>query len=310
MSVKFRDYYEILGVSRDASAEEIRSSYRKLARKYHPDVNKDDPKAEDRLKEVNEAYEVLKDPEKRRKYDALGADWKNGQEFRPPPGFGGFSGGGSAGGFNFGGGFSDFFEAIFGSRFQGAGGARGGARPFGSPMGGGGYTYEGNFAGDATEAEIQVPLDTVVEGGRVQISVSIPPHGPRTLEVRIPRGIAEGKRIRLSGQGEGGADLHLRIKYAPGEKYRMDGDHLIVEARVSPAVAVLGGKATVPTPDGEISLTIPPGSSSGRRLRVRGKGLPGAKGRRGDLLVQIMIQIPADPTPEERALYEQLAALK
>lgn len=308
MSVKFRDYYEILGVARDATAEQIRSSYRKLARKHHPDVNKDDPKAEERLKEVNEAYEVLKDPEKRRKYDALGANWKNGQEFRPPPGFGGFAGGGSAGGFSFGGGFSDFFEAIFGNRFAG-GATGGGARPFGSPMGGG-YTYEGSFAGDATEADVNVPLDTVVEGGRIQISVSIPPQGPRTLEVRIPKGIAEGKKIRLSGQGEDGADLHLKIKYAPGEKYRMDGDHLVVDARVSPATAALGGKVTVPTPDGEISLTVPPGSPSGRRLRVRGKGLPNDKGRRGDLLVQIMITVPSELKPEERELYEKLAALR
>lgn len=305
MSVKFRDYYEILGVKRSATSEEIRRAYRDLARKFHPDVNKNDPKAEEKLKEVNEAYEVLKDKEKRRKYDALGADWKNGQEFRPPPGFGQ-----SAGGFNFGG-FSDFFEAVFGGRGPGAQNRRGGtASPFGNMPPGGGFHYQGDFVPDASEAEVTVPLDTVVEGGTLSIAVGAPGHQTRNLDVRIPKGIAEGKKIRLAGQGDGGGDLILKINYGPGKKYKYENGVLLVEARVSPSTAALGGKATVPTPDGDISLTIPPGSSSGRRLRLREKGLGPSNEKRGDLHVQVMVMVPSSLTRDQQELYEKLATLE
>ncbi|MCC5875715.1 MAG: DnaJ domain-containing protein [Candidatus Sumerlaeia bacterium] len=305
MSVKFRDYYEILGVKRNATAEEIRRAYRDLARKFHPDVNKNDPKAEEKLKEVNEAYEVLKDKEKRRKYDALGANWKNGQEFRPPPGYGQ-----TAGGFNFGG-FSDFFEAVFGGRGPG-GQARQDrpASPFGNMPPGGGFHYQGDFAPEVSEAEVSVPLDLVVEGGTLSIVVGAAGHQTRKLDVRIPKGIAEGKKLRLAGQGEGGGDLILKINYGPGQKYKYENGVLLVEARVPPSTAALGGKATVPTPDGDISLTIPPGSSSGRRLRLRGKGIGPADGKRGDLHVQIMVAVPASLSEEQKGLYEKLAALE
>lgn len=304
MSVKFRDYYEILGVKRNATNEEIRRAYRDLARKFHPDVNKNDPKAEDRLKEVNEAYEVLKDKEKRQKYDTLGANWKNGQEFRPPPGFTG----GSAGGFNFGG-FSDFFEAMFGGR-GGAGGGRGrGSSPFVNAPGGG-FHYTGEFTPQPTEAEVEIPLDTVVEGGTIKLNVGTPGHPPRSLDVRVPKGIEEGKKLRLAGQGDGGGDLILKIHYGAGRIYKHEGGVLVVDVPVSPAVAALGGKATVPTPDGEISLTIPAGSSSGKRLRLRGKGLGPSNGKRGDLHAQVMITLPPSLSEEQRALFEKLAELE
>ena len=320
MAVTYRDYYEVLGVTRSASDEEIRRAYRQLARKYHPDTNKDDPKSEDKFKEVNEAYEVLKDKEKRRRYDQLGPNWKQGQEFRPPPGFGG-----GGGGFNFGGsgGFSDFFEAIFGGARTANAGPRmhvntnGGGRPgaqhfggnpfFGADMGGGGCGTGGcgPSAPKAAEVEIQVPVDTVVTGGTQHLTLNMSGYGQRSFDVQIPAGIEEGKKIRLSGEGPQGEDIHLKIKYAPGTTYRFENGNLITEAKISPARAALGGKAEVETPDGAINLTIPAGSSSGRRLRIRGKGMKNKAGR-GDLLVQVMITIPTTLSKEEKALYEQL----
>jgi len=294
MSVKFRDYYEILGVSRTASQEEIRKAYRQLARRYHPDVTKGDKKDEERFKEINEAYEVLKDNDKRKRYDMLGANWKAGQDFQPPPGFGGagFPNGGGAG-FNFGG-FSDFFSAIFGDQM---GGGPRGARP------GGGFSYQGAPAMEPEEYIIEVPLTRIAEGGTMAVNL-----GGKRFDVRIQPGIGEGKKIRLAGEGIGGADVLLQVKYVADERYRLDGEALVTEARITPAVAALGGKATVETPEGTISLTIPAGSSSGRRLRLRGKGIP-RPGGPGDLLVQIMVVVPANLTDEQRRLYEQLKAL-
>lgn len=327
MSVKYRDYYKILGVSRSATAEEIRRAYRQLARKYHPDTNKSDPKAEEKFKEINEAYEVLKDPEKRKLYDSLGENWKAGQQFRPPPGagYGGFGGNARASGaegFNFGD-FSDFFETLFGGGFAGAGG--GGRRvEFRTGPGGmgGGYhgspedIFGGGFGGQqqarpqASEVEIDVPISTVLHGGAHSLSLSIPGKGTRSFDIRIPKGIAEGKKIRLSGEGPNGSDIHLKVKYADDGRYRTENGALIVDAPVSPAVAALGGKVAVETPDGTINMKVPEGSSSGKRLRLRGKGLHSTHGQRGDLLVQIMIQIPAHLSAEERSLYEELMKLE
>lgn len=307
MAVKFRDYYEILGVSRTASQEEIRRAYRALARKHHPDVNQGDSAAEDRFKEVNEAYEVLKDPEKRKRYDALGANWKAGQEFTPPPGFTGFGGGGhhtGPQGFNFGG-FSDFFESIFGGQFTGdgrPGGPRMHMRGATDPRMGG---FGAGFEPQPEEYEVEVPLRHVLEGGTIGIQLN-----GRNLTVKVPKGIAEGKKIRLAGAGVSGGDLLLRVRYGADDYYRIEGDALVVEARISAPQAALGAKLPVQTPDGTISLTIPPGSSSGRRLRLRGHGLPqGAGGVRGDLLVQIMVTVPATLSEEQRRLYEALRKL-
>lgn len=323
--MKYRDYYEVLGVSRSASAEEIRRAYRKLARKHHPDVNKNDPKAEERFKEVNEAYEVLKDADRRKQYDALGSNWKQGQDFRPPPGWGGaqgFPGGGagrSAGGFNFGG-FSDFFDAMFGGggrggnvryEFRGAPGG-GGAQGF-SGFGGGGNPFAGfeeQHAPQATEATVDIPISTVLAGGQISIGLNLPGRGVRNYDVRVPKGIAEGKKIRLAGEGEDGGDLLLKVRYAPDSQYRIEGHNVIVDARVTPAEAALGGKVSVNTPGGAVNMTVPPGTSSGKRLRIRGQGLPKGDGSQGDLLVQVMITVPATLSARERELYEELAKLK
>lgn len=302
MGVKFRDYYEVLGVPRTATAEEIRRAYRQLARKHHPDANHGDASAEGRFKEINEAYEVLKDPEKRSQYDALGANYKNGQEFRPPPGWGGPGGRGFQGdprGFNFGG-FSDFFGAMFGDRMGGFQGRPGAA---GSPFGD--YREEP----EPLQATLDVSLDDVVRGGTVAVTLQFPGLGARRYDVRIPRGIGEGKKIRLAGEAPEGGDLLLVVRYAPGEHFRMEGENLVTNAVLSPADAVLGTKARVQTPEGEITVVVPPGSGSGRRLRVRGKGFPHREGEPGDLLVQVMVAVPASPTAEQRRLYEQLRAL-
>lgn len=321
MAVKYKDYYELLGVSRGASAEEIRRAYRQLARKYHPDTNKDDPKAEDKFKEINEAYEVLKDPEKRKLYDSLGENWKEGQNFRPPPGgqhqwSGGFHSG--AEGFNFGD-FSDFFEALFGGGFAGAsgGGGRGGPRvdfrtAGGRPGGfaGGGDPFFGDLGGQGasppSEAEIDVPIETVLKGGTHKVTLSIPGKGQRTFDLKIPKGIGEGKKIRLSGEGPDGGDIHLKVRYSANGRYQLEGENVVAEASISPATAALGGKVPVETPEGTIKLSIPAGSSSGRRLRLRGKGLPKVGGGYGDLLVRVMIALPEELGPKEKKLYEQL----
>ncbi len=310
--MKFQDYYETLGVSRDATPEQIRKAYRTLARKHHPDVNPNDSSAEEKFKHINEAYEVLKDPEKRKRYDQLGANWKAGQDFRPPPGFESFSfnfGGPGGGG---GGGFSDFFEALFGA----AGGMGGGPRvhrPRTGPTGFSGFQdfsgFEagpGAFQGDV-ESEIEVPIEKIITGGQMTVRVAVPGEAPHSYDIRIPQGIAEGRKIRLSGQGRGGGDLFLKIKYAKDGPYKVEGNDLIAEARVAPWEAALGAKVPVETPGGKIALTIPSGSSSGRRLRIRGQGLPNDNGAKGDLYVQVMICVPSAPTEKEKDLLKQWA---
>lgn len=309
MAVKFQDYYETLGVGRDATAEQIRKAYRTLARKHHPDVNQGDKSSEEKFKRINEAYEVLKDPEKRQRYDQLGANWKAGQEFRPPPGFTGRSANFGPGGFG-GTGFSDFFESLFGAAgAQAFGGPGRGARPtgFGGVNMGGFEAGPGAFSGDV-ESEIEVPVDKIVTGGQMSVRISLDGGAPRSYDIRIPKGIAEGKKIRLAGQGQAGGDLFLTVKYARDGRYAVEGSDLIVDARVTPWEAALGGKVPVETPEGRLNVTLPAGSSSGRRLRVPGHGLPTGEGAmRGDLLVRVMVCVPTTLTKAEEELLRKLA---
>lgn len=316
MAVAFRDYYEVMGVPRDASTEDIRRAYRKLAREYHPDVNKD-PGAGDRFKEVSEAYEVLRDPEKRERYDRLGANWKAGQDVSESAGFDDFAGARSgAGGFGAGGfggfsgsggntrvefgdsGFSDFFEGMFGSRA----GTRTAAGP-----GFDGFSMRG---GDQ-EATLELSLEEAARGGRRRISL-----GPgRDYEVNIPPGVVDGQRIRLAGEGGAGAgggrsgDLFLRVRLKPDSRFRVEGRDLYTDVRVAPWEAALGASVEVPTLSGTTRVKIPAGSSSDRKLRLRGKGLPSPRGKPGDMYATVKIAVPKKLTNGERELFERLAAV-
>jgi len=318
MSVEFKDYYKILGVGRGASQDEISKAFKKLARKHHPDLNPGDAGAEAKFKEAGEAYEVLKDPEKRKLYDQLGPNWQQGQNFQPPPGFenmrfsgqGGF--GGQAGGFGGGAGFSDFFETLFG----GAGGARGG---FGGGGFGGGFQQRPRRGQDA-EVGYEIGLEEAYKGGPQSVNLQEQVAGPggfptmqsRTLKVNIPPGIKDGQKIRLAGQGSSGGsggepgDLYLRIKVRPHPQFKVKDDNVVHDLALTPWEAALGATVRVPTLDGAVEMKIPPGVSSGSKLRIRGKGL-GTGGKRGDQLVRIMVQTPKTLTDEERKLFEELA---
>ncbi len=311
MAVSYKDYYKLLEVERSASAEEISKAFKKLARKHHPDLNPGDTAAEEKFKELNEAYEVLKDPEKRRMYDQLGPDWQHGQQFRGAPGFEGFNFGGfgGAGGYARSGDFSDFFESLFGQGGRSAyghGGANFGADPFG------GFSQR-PIKGKNMQAEMTVSLEDALHGARRTITLSSG-QGKRDLEVNIPAGIKEGAKLRLSGQGEpsptGGAsgDLLLSIRFMAHPHFSVQGNDLSYDALVMPWEAVLGTKITVPTLDGEIEMNIPAGTSSGKRFRLRGKGL-GKESARGDLTARIMIKSPEKISEEESALWLKLAEL-
>lgn len=318
MSVKFHDYYETLGVTRSASKDEVQKAYRKLARKYHPDVNKD-PAAEERFKEITEAYEVLKDPEKRKKYDQLGPNWRQGQDFTPPPGFEKFDfnfQGSPGGGFSQGfGGFSEFFESLFG----GGGGS-------GGPFRGGSFHQTRSSGwkerGRDQEAEIELTLEEAARGGRKSIQLAtLEPDASgrlsrtqRSIEVNLPKGVTEGTKIRLAGQGGkgiGGAangDLFLRIRLRPDPRFQVDGYNLRRTLDIAPWEAALGAEVKVPTLEGSVTIKIQPGSWSGQTLRVRGKGLPKSKGEPGDLMVDLRIVVPKSLTPRERELFEALSS--
>jgi curved DNA-binding protein len=313
--MEFRDYYEVMGVARDATQDEIKRAYRKLARKYHPDVSKETD-SEDLFKEVGEAYEVLKDPEKRAAYDQLGANWKGGQDFRPPPGWDEgfeFSGGGSPGngGFSGAGGlsgeqFSDFFETLFG---QGHGQARGGQA--------GGRNY--NVRGEDRHARIQVDFRDSYTGVQRPITLHVPEvtadghvvTKEKTLNVRIPQGIRDGQKIRLAGQGGPGreqgkaGDLFLQIEFRPDRRYRIDGADVTLNLPVTPWEAALGATIAVPIPSGNVELKIPSGSGQGDKLRLKSKGLPSKTP--GDLYVLLDIQLPPADSDAARALYEKMS---
>ena len=320
MAVQFRDYYETLGVSKTATDDEIRKAFRKLARKYHPDVNKDKATAEEKFKQLNEAYEVLGDPEKRKKYDELGANWNQPGGFQPPPGWGGRQEGGGfrrystgdGGGveFEFGGtGFSDFFEQFFG----GGGGGRG---PGGFGGGNFGQRPRGAERGSDVEADIMVTLEEALHGSKRTVSLRRSNSNKvESYQVKIPKGVHEGQRIRLAGQGEAGAgggksgDLFLRVRLARHPDFTVEGSDLIHEVKIDPWQAVLGGELQVPTLEGNARLKLPPGTQAGQRFRLRGHGLPTAAGTRGDLFVVPQIQIPKKLTEREREIWKQLAEL-
>ncbi len=306
----YQDYYKTLGVDRKADRSEIQKAYRKLARKYHPDVNKT-PEADARFKEITEAYEVLKDKKKRAKYDQFGSAWKQAQSTgAPPPGFedifssfGGAGGARSAGGFggSGGGGFSSFFEMLFGGDAGGAGWQWSGAS-------------QAAPAADH-EAAISLSLDQAARGGSRELSINDPTTGrAKKLRVRLPRGVRTGQRIRLAGQGGGNAqgargDLYLKIDVLPHPRLSLDGDRLTTELRVAPWEAALGTEAEVETLEGPVKVRIPPGSSTGRKIRLRGKGFPTGPETAGDLIAEIRVVLPSDISDEERALYQQLSEL-
>ena len=301
MAVRFHDYYETLGVARTATPEEIKKAYRRLARRHHPDLQPPEKRAaaSERFAEINEAHEVLSDPAKRAKYDALGANWRSGMDFTPPGGGGGRSGAGAGGATawedleDFGP-FSDFFSSLFGSGV--------GARPRGRGV-------PGARAGLDIEAELPMTLEALLGGGKRRITL---PSG-RHLDVAIPGSARNGTVMRLAGQGEPGhdggppGDLYLRIRLMPHPRYRVDGDDLEMDLPLWPWQAVLGAEVRIDTPEGAVKLTVAPRTAAGRRLRLRGRGLPrGGDDGRGDLLAVARIVVPPDPGPEEIAAYEQL----
>jgi curved DNA-binding protein len=313
MPVEFKDYYDVLGVPRTATDAEIKKAFRKLAHKYHPDVAKDKRTAEEKFKEINEANEVLSDPEKRRKYDELGANWNHPERQAPPSteGFGGSPERGSE--FHFDGtGFSDFFEQFFGSR----------GRPFGGFGRAGGNGREGEpFAqrGQDIEGDILVTLDEILHGSArtIRLQRTDPRTGQstaQTLRVKIPPGVREGQLIRVAGKGQegiGGGDsgnLYLRVKFAQHPDFRVRGADLYYDLDLAPWEAVLGATVHIPTLDGTVSLKIPAGAVSERQFRLRGKGLPTSDGSRGDLYAVVSIEVPSQLTPEQKVLWEQLAA--
>jgi curved DNA-binding protein len=301
--MEFKDYYARLGVEKTASQDDIKRAYRKLARKYHPDVSKE-ADAEAQFKEVAEAYEALKDPEKRAAYDAVGSQHGGAQEFRPPPGWNSgfeFSDGAGAGPDV---GHSDFFEALFGRAGAGMRGGRGAT----------------HAAGTDHHAKVQIDLLDSYRGGRRTISLQVPVHDEqgrltlqtRQLEVNIPKGVRDGQHLRLKGQGGPGhgagpaGDLFLEVHFNPHRLFRVDGRDVHVDLAVAPWEAALGATVTVPTPDGSVQLTVPPSSHSGRRLRLKGKGLPGSPP--GDLYAVLSVALPPATDDAAKTAYRALSA--
>lgn len=316
MAVKFRDYYEILGVPRTATQDEINTAYRNLARKYHPDRNKS-PDAEEKFKELGEASEVLRDPEKRKKYDTLGANWREGQDFSPPPGWGGFGGRSATG--PSASSFSDFFETLFGGGFGGMGGFRQAANESGD--------FDGNHhsaieTGEDQEVRIRIPLEDAFHGAERTFTLQMRERGPngrmrtakKDIEVKIPQGIIGGQKLRVSGQGlpgEGGGprgDLYLQIELEPHPQYRVVERDVYFDLVLAPWEAALGAEIALPTPGGDVSLKVPAGASSGQKLRLKGKGIPHPRGNDGDLFAEIRIVTPKNLSKKEKELWEGLRA--
>jgi curved DNA-binding protein len=308
-----RDFYEVLGLSRDADQSEIQRAYRKLARTLHPDVNKD-PRAEERFKELSEAYDVLSDPDQRKRYDAFGEDFRRvGADVDPdayrrsrayagagagggrPSGWGG---GGPAGGFRYSGSGDDVdLEDLLGGIFGGRGRGRGGWGP---------------VSGSDHETEVEVTVEEAYHGTQRTLSIS-GPDGPRTIDVNIPAGVVDGQRIRLRGQGGEGSgggeagDLYLIVRIAPHPRYRLEGRDLHMLLPLAPWEAALGSSVDIDTPGGPATVHVPAGTSSHRRLRLKGRGLPNKRGKPGDLYAEAQIKVPTSPSVEERELFEQLA---
>ncbi len=299
--MKFKDYYEILGVPRSATQDDVKRAYRKLARKYHPDVSKD-PDAEARFKELGEAYAVLKDPEKRAAYDQMGSQWKTGQDFQPPPGW---DAGFEFSGRDFGGGagadHSDFFEALFGRHV------------------GGGQRAQRHAQGQDHHAKVLIDLADAFRGAQRSISLRMPvldaqdrvTMQERTLDVRIPKGVRAGQHLRLAGQGGPGlgegvaGDLYLEIVFKPDPQFRADGRDVYLDLPLTPWEAALGASVTAPTPEGQVQLTIPPGSVAGRQLRLKGRGIPGTPP--GDLYVTLSIALPPADSEAAQEAYRAMA---
>ncbi|MGB5211241.1 MAG: DnaJ C-terminal domain-containing protein [Gammaproteobacteria bacterium] len=317
--MQFKDYYQTLGVGRDATQDQIKRAYRKLARKYHPDVSKETD-AEARFKDLGEAYEVLKDPEKRAAYDQFGKDWKAGQDFRPPPdwdaGFE-FSGPGGSEGI---GGFSDFFENLFGGARRG--GPQGFQRGFERSSDGG---FDSGFQGarmrsrgEDHHARVLISLADAFGGTTRTLSLRMPKQTPegrvvtenRSVRVSIPKGVKAGQRIRLTGQGAPGmgggpkGDLYLEVGFEPHPFFVADGRDILLDVPITPWEAALGATLQIPTLGGKVDFKIPPNSRSGSKLRLKGRGLPGSPA--GDQIVSLRIDTPEAKTPEQRALYEKM----
>ena len=293
--MKYQDYYQILGVSRDADKSDIKQAYRKLARQYHPDVNKD-ANAEEKFKEVNEAYEVLKDSEKREAYDRFGANWKHGQQF-DESGFGGFQGG-FQGGFS-GGDFSDFFESIFGGGFQ---------QPGGSPF----QQRPRQRRGADQQLKLDITLEEAFNGGTKTIQFAKTPGSPemKKLKINIPKGVSSGQKIRLAKQGQASAsggepgDLYLEMNILPHKLFRLEDRDVILRLPITPWEAAEGASLKVPTLSGSVELKLKPGMQSGQKMRLKGKGMPGAKA--GDQFVEIMIQTPPADSSAAKQFYQNM----
>jgi curved DNA-binding protein len=301
MAAADQDFYQILGVARNATQEEIQRAYRKLARAYHPDVNKD-PAAEERFKDISEAYDVLSDPQTRQRYDAFGPDFRQVPDDVDPETWrrarsraGAGAGDGRTGGFSFGSGdvdLEDLLGGLFGGRY-----GRG----------------RGPVAGADQEAQIDLTVEEAYHGTRRSVTLGSG-SAARSLEVTIPAGVTDGQRIRLAGQGGRGSEgappgnLYLMVRIAPHRVYRLHGRDLHVELRLAPWEAALGTSVAVPTPGGEAKVQVPAGTSSGRRLRLRGRGLPSPRGKPGDLFAEARIMVPSRLCEAERQLFEQLAA--
>ena len=304
--MEFKDYYKLMGLERSATADDIKKAYRKLARKYHPDVSKE-PQAEARFKEMQEAYEVLKDPEKRAAYDQLGADWKAGQDFRPPPDW-------NAGSERSGRGFSereaaehsDFFESLF-------------RRGFGASPGRAQSAEQFHANGEDRHAKIQIDLEEAYNGAQRSVSLRVPEvdaQGQITarehkIDFAIPKGVRAGQHIRLAGQGAAGfgegspGDLYLEVEFRPHAHYRVDQRDVYLDLPVAPWEATLGAQVQVPTPGGDVELTIPAGSAGGRKLRLKGRGIPG--NTPGDFYFVLQIVLPPADGDKARALYGEMA---
>ncbi|MEU8983028.1 DnaJ C-terminal domain-containing protein [Streptomyces sp. NPDC048309] len=310
-----RDYYDVLGVARDASSEEIQQAFRKLARKHHPDVNKD-PAAEERFKEINDAYSVLSDPRTRQRYDRFGENFRQiPEDYDERVAAGAGARGGWGGGGGRGGGSRVRFRTDEGVDFDGSGidfeDLFGGIFGRGGGGGGGGW---GPVPGADQEAEIELGVAEAYRGGKRSITLG-GPNGQRTYDVTIPRGVVDGQRIRLAGEGGRGSgdapagDLYLRVRIKPDGRFRLEGRDIHVVLPVTPWEAALGATVPVPTPGGTAKVTVPAGSSSGRRLRLRGEGMPNPRGQDGDLYAEVRIMVPPEPTARERELFEELAAV-